>query len=221
MKTQVLIISLAILFLGIINCEKENTKPHSKRFFDKKKKWYITYHMNSCPYYNCTYTELYTIGEDTIINSFEYKKIFKITGKDEPKDTMLYGFGRESKDKKIYLLKNKQEVMYYDFGANVQDTIGDWVVNSIQTETYFDTERKKTELISMCTSDTSYWIEGIGSIDGLFTPKYFSCMDSIVAFVSGGSIYELNCVFKGDTKIFDSELYSDCWIFEPHRDDKE
>lgn len=177
--------------------------------------WYVTYHLNPCPYYDCTFTELISIGKDTTVNNMTYKKVFIQYGSEAPTNKKIYGLARETEDKKVYFLQYDEETLYYDFNLSIMDTIGNWQLNMIEDIFVLGTERKKYQFISICTYDTTYWIEGIGNINGPFYSDNFGCIGELAWHTSGGSIYELNCVIENNNKIYESGLYDDCWIFDP------
>ena len=94
---------------------------------ETSKRWYVTTHFNNCPNYDCTFTDLYTIGKDTIINGLIYYKVYLYQNMDSiAKDSTLYGLIRETSDKKVFLLKDKQEQLYYNFDLKVNDIFGNY-----------------------------------------------------------------------------------------------
>jgi len=218
-KIKVLLsfVFIATLFLVCTaQCKKESSnKSDYLNLISDSKQWFVTYHLNSCPYYNCTYTEVFSVGNDTVINGLSYRNIFVTTGTDVPQETVLYGQVRETDDKKVYLLIKGTEKLYYDFNIQVFDTISNWQLIKIDTIELYGQNRLKYEFNSICMSYKTYWIEGIGDTRGLFYEDGFQCLGDVVAEEMGGSAYELNCVEEMEVSIYSSGLYDDCWIYEP------
>lgn len=213
------IFTIAMVIICFSNCDKENdVNPEYSSLLKQSNEWYVTYHLNSCPGYACTYTQLYTIGNDTVINHIEYQKIIITGGEESPTESQIFGYARETKDKKVYLLENGIEKLYYDFNMNILDTIGNWQLMDIESIDILNQPRRKFKLKSICTSDTTFWVEGIGSEKGVFYRNYFDCSGDLVSYKQGTTFYELNCVFDEDIKIYGSELYDDCWICKPYEE---
>lgn len=221
-KQRLFIITIIALFsINLSSCDKSDESdlnPKHLYLLTNDKSWYVIYHNNSCPGFDCTFTYLYSIGRDTLINNIQYKEILETSGKESPIHTETYGYARETNDKKVYLLKNDIERLYYDFNIKIFDTVNNWQLIDIETIEISNIIRKKLFLKSICTSDSTYWIEGIGSIDGLFYQDNFKCMDSLIINFQGGSIYELNCVYENEINIFESGRFNDCWVFEPYEE---
>lgn len=134
--------------------------------------------------------ELFTInGEDTVINNYTYKKIYMHFGEKFDKNQASYiGSIREDNEKKIWFKGDKiihrskpytidKEILLYDFSAKVGDVIKvgtieeeedkPVVVEKIDTIKIGNSLRKKFTL-KASNSLKFEWIEGIGSLNGLF-----------------------------------------------------
>ncbi|MCU0289430.1 MAG: hypothetical protein MUF15_23915 [Acidobacteria bacterium] len=188
---------------------------NNRNLISKDRQWFVTYHLNSCPYYNCTYTEVFSVGNDTVINSLYYRNIFVTTGTDAPQKTVLYGQVRETDDRKVYLFRKGIEKLYYDFTIRVRDTISNWQLVKMDTIELYGQNRLRYEFKSVCMSYKAYWIEGIGDTRGLFYEDGFDCLGDVVAEKMGGPVFELNCVKEMESTIYHSGLYDDCWVYDP------
>jgi hypothetical protein len=205
---------LMVVLVTFAQCKKETSNNADYlRLISNSKQWFVTFHTDSCRY-ACTFTELYSIENDTVINNVTYKNIYLSRGYEFPQNKILYGQARETDDKKVYLLKGGKEKLYYDFGMKILDTITNWQLVKIDTVNFYGQNRKKYEFKSICTNATTYWIEGIGNINGLFYEDNFGCAGDITWNEEGGATYELNCVEEKQSTIFKSELYDDCWVYQ-------
>lgn len=122
-----------------------------------------------------------TIG-DTIIENFEYSKIYRLID-----DTCLninnaeyFGVIREE-NKKIFALTTyhgDEEILLYDFSAEEGDTVysnaqfgymaNPVVISNIDSIVLLDGTTRKRYWINGSLDE--FWIEGVGSQGGLFTP---------------------------------------------------
>jgi hypothetical protein len=216
-KVLLAFVFISTLFLvGFAQCKKEiSNNANYLKLISESKQWYVTYHLDSCQYFDCTYTELYSIGNDTVINEVNYKNVYLSRGIESPMERILYGQVRETNDKKVYLFKGGVEKLYYDFGMQIFDKLSNWQLIKIDTINVYGQNRLKFELKSICSSSKACWIEGIGDTRGLFYNDCFDCIGDVVIEDVGGSVYELNCVEEMESTIYNSELYDDCWIYKP------
>jgi len=157
----------------------------------------------------CKSTNFIKIDNDTIQN---YKQVLKSI--DSMKTWKKIGNIKE-KDKKIYFKDSTNtEVLLYDFGVKVGDTIvydyfdttsfytNYYIIQVINIDTvdYLGKNRKRIEVKRNLIHD--YWIEGIGSINGILEP---------CSFVTGG-FRELLCVFNNSTQIYQNLKRSSCFL---------
>lgn len=211
------IFTLMVVLVTFAQCKKETSNNADYlRLISNSKQWFVTFHTDSC-HYECTFTELYSIGNDTVINNVTYKNIYLSRGYEFPQNKILYGQVRETDDKKVYLFKGGEEKLYYDFGMKILDTFSNWQLVKINNVNLFGQNRKKYEFKSICTADTTSWIEGIGNIRGPFYEDSFHCGGEITWEDVGGNAYELNCVEEKQSTIFKSDLYDDCWVYRPYK----
>ncbi len=156
--------------------------------------------------YSTDFRERFGIKGDTLINEILYNKIYSIID-----DTVLsqehmtyYAALRENESKQIFIKIQDwdEEILIYDFSLNIGDSMphseypeGDlhWGcrVTDIDTIEMHDNQFRKRFKIEGGGLD--YWIEGIGSVRGLFHP----IRDYII-----GSYCELVCFKYMDTVVY-------------------
>jgi hypothetical protein len=210
-----LIYSLMVVLVSFAQCKKGTSdNDNYLKLISDSKQWFVTYQSDSC-HYSCTFTELYSIGNDTVINNIGYMNVYLSKGYESPLNKTLFGQVRETDDKKVYLLKFGVEKLYYDFDLKISDTITNWQLVKIDLVNLYGQNRKKYEFKSICTPTKTYWIEGIGDIRGPFYKDNFGCQGNISWSEMGGAAYELNCVEEKQSTIFKSGLYQDCWVYQP------
>jgi len=119
-------------------------------------------------------------------------------------------------EKKIYFrnLENKQGLLY-DFSMKQGDSIRTvntsiykdsitFKVVKVDTLNYFGIDRKRFEVIDVLTHITDYWIEGIGSLEGLFRPT----------FGMVGGFMKLLCVHENSIQIYQNPQRNTCYEFD-------
>lgn len=166
----------------------------------------------------------YYINGDTIIEGFEYFKIYENT------NNMIYYMGciRES-NKKIYYkgkdywgFETDSIVLLYDFTKTINDTIwtGTWhrnVIENIDSIIIENSYRKRYRMY-----DGQYWIEGIGSTKGFLYPMTeiptLSWYIELTCFKIENEIIYLNpnfidCLTKKTSHILESNLKSQFKIY--------
>jgi hypothetical protein len=174
---------------------------------DTNKTWSVLFNMDMPPW-NTTYT--IKLGEDTLINSHNYKKVFR---SDEENTINWYGYGflREDSLKKIYWLNSGTDSLLYDFDLHINDIyIYDyysWKLISIDSISLNNSYKKRYNfkfIIDTTLFDINEtWIEGIGSLSGLFT---------IGRSTTTGGSYLLLCFSEKDTLIYQNPNYSVCYL---------
>jgi hypothetical protein len=119
---------------------------------------------------------------DPTINTIDEKQV--LISKDSLKTWTKVGNIKEV-EKKIYF-RNLENVegLLYDFGVKQEDTIRTvntsvqvrdtiiFKVVKVDTLNYLGVDRKRFEVIDILSHMTDYWIEGIGSLEGLFRPAF-------------------------------------------------
>lgn len=138
----------------------------------------------------------YFLGTDTLINGIQYYNIMENTPNDLQHPTNHTGVMREGNGKVYVNLNNTGEFLLYDFTLNVGDTIhsnapsgplsNSPVIYQIDTIQLMTGEKRK-----LFYSNGFNYIEGIGSLNGLFGPLSYTCTcipaydTSLVCFKSG------------------------------------
>ena len=152
-----------------------------------------------------------TIGENEYMNV--YQKDTSTTNEYE-----LIGYMREEDNGKVYFYDNDKEYLLYDFGMKVGDSIKIYWQQCYECETYIRldsiTEEEIGGAIRKCyhTSSNEFgfwgapvvWVEGIGSLDGLFYPESMTA--------PGGYITTLLCYKEKGELVYMNEEFDDCII---------
>ena len=172
--------------------------------------------------YYGSFKERFGLYGDTTINNQVYKKVYRI----EDDSTLnlnnmtYYAAIRENTSKQIFvkLTDFDEDILIYDFSLNIGDTvisnspygylnydicvIAD--IDSIEVEN--NQYRKRFKINDW---ELDYWIEGIGSIDGLFHP----IMEYII-----GTYSDLLCLKDNDTAVYINNPECDkcfCTLYTP------
>jgi hypothetical protein len=160
-------------------------------------------------------TYQYGISDDTVINAKQYQKIYLLNDTVYPLVTGQYcGAIREDSTKIIFVIdfncaypgSGQDEVILYDFSKSVGDTVfvgvygsgpeGYLIINHIDSVLIENNYRKT---FHFTTVENNYWIEGIGSTRGLFSP--------IIAQPTGFQKWELICFNQdGNVKFLNPEF---------------
>ena len=152
-----------------------------------------------------------TIGENEYMNV--YQKDTSTTNEYE-----LIGYMREEDNGKVYFYDNDKEYLLYDFGMEVGDSIKIYWQQCYECETYIRldsiTEEEIGGAMRKCyhTSSNEFgfwgapvvWVEGIGSLDGLFYPESMTA--------PGGYITTLLCYKEKGELVYMNEEFDDCII---------
>ena len=152
-----------------------------------------------------------TIGENEYMDV--YQKDTSTTNEYE-----LIGYMREEDNGKVYFYDNDKEYLLYDFGMEVGDSIKIYWQQCYECETYIRldsiTEEEIGGAMRKCyhTSSNEFgfwgapvvWVEGIGSLDGLFYPESMTA--------PGGYITTLLCYKEKGELVYMNEEFDDCII---------
>lgn len=142
---------------------------------------------------------------DTVINNQVYKKVYQIVDDSTLNlvNMTYYAAIRENASKQIFakMTDYDDEILIYDFSLNIGDTIISnspsgylndlCIIADIDSIELENNQFRKRFKINDYGQD--YWIEGIGSIGGLFNP----IMDYII-----GSYCDLTCFKYNDTALY-------------------
>jgi hypothetical protein len=218
MKNLIFILIAILLF----NCKKDGSNNADKidSIVDNSKVWYLSEHPDPCP--SCIWPHKILFGKDTAINSYSYKTILDYRGDsiESNSKARILGFMRETSEKKVYWYVGffgqvESDILIYDFNANINDTIDNWIVTNIDTVHILNINRKRLTLRN-CEASKKYWIDGIGNMADLLSyPSRTICdyKTGIVMMNVGGSGYKQNCVKQGDQFIYKDSVVTDCWTY--------
>lgn len=160
---------------------------------------------------------------DTMINLENFKILYR-TYEEFPINWTKYGYIREDENKRVYYIPFQENdtainepAMVYNFGVELNDTLS---ITSFAYNYPSDLEIIITEIDSLliegkyrrrikytCNNgsyDNNFWIEGIGSNNGLIGPGFY-------CYIVCPTL-ELLCVKEGDVIIYHDEYYTDCYI---------
>lgn len=163
-------------------------------------------------------TYQYGISGDTMINSKWYKKIYLLNDTTYPLNTGQFCGGiREDDQKRIFAIDcsctypgaGENEVLLYDFSKSIGDTVfvgedglGPWgsmVIDHIDSALINGEYRKTFHFAGY----PYFWIEGIGSTRGLFSP--------ITSQPTGYQEWELICYNKSDEVLYLNPEFDSCF----------
>lgn len=166
-------------------------------------------------------TYQYGILGDTTINSIAYHKVYRLNDTVYPLVPGQYcGAIREDNSKHIYVIgcnctypgSGEGEVLLYDFSKSVGDTVfvgiyglepgGYLIIDSIDSILIENNYRKT---FHFTISDYFYWIEGIGSTRGLFSP--------ITDQPTGYQTWELICFNQDNTILYLNPKFNSCFPY--------
>jgi len=158
------------------------------------------------------------LNGDTVINNQVYKKVYQIVDDSTLNlaNMTYYAAIRENASKQLFakMTDYDDEILIYDFSLNIGDTIISnspsgylnydlCIIADIDSIELENNQFRKRFKINDYEQD--YWIEGIGSIGGLFHPT----MDYII-----GSYCDLTCFKNNDTaKYINNPQCDKCFCF--------
>ena len=208
-----------------VGCESEfnlvyklNVIP-AQTIVDTTKRWNTLIHLQ--PSFTMI-TENIKFKGDTIIDSKDYKRVFRST--DEFQTIWKsHGFIRETNDKVYYRMDSTQEYLLYDFNVGLNDTIEVYGMDGFGNGYYMIPLRFRVSLIDSIflggvyrkqihlnhvnsydiPNMTEVWIEGIGSKCGILHGW---------SGLVGGNSYELLCHSQNNTLIYQHTAYTSCYL---------
>ncbi len=169
------ILTFSLIAFFFLSCEGKDLGQSSAEFsylLTDDKNWIEVMIPNSSP--STLIVDSLILEGDSILKGVTYSKVKryrKSVNEDLPVvyEASTIVLMRETDDGKIYV----KDELYYDFNLEVGDTIwndtshGCWKVSNVDTVSLCGVTRKRISLKSRCSSDTMFWIEGIGSSMGL------------------------------------------------------
>jgi hypothetical protein len=148
---------------------------------------------------------------DPTINTLEEKQV--LVSNDSLKTWTKVGTIKEVEQKIYFRNLDNNQGLLYDFSlkqgdsiksvntsALFRDTITFRVVK-IDTINYFGINRKQFEVVDVLSRMTDYWIEGIGSTEGLLRPT----------FGMTGGFMKLLCVHENSIQIYQNLDWNTCY----------
>jgi hypothetical protein len=155
-------------------------------------------------------TEEYRVDTDTTIFNQTWKKI-KMISTQNPNFINKFFLREDTLTKKIYAMNPGQSPhLYFDFNANINDTlllynlmyneIDTFVVNNkslFMTDDSIYRNSLKIRNTSIPFSFFDYWIEGVGSTNGLYYGNKLQYLNSIATRLEA-SCYNNQLVYNGD-----------------------
>lgn len=205
------VLLLMCLFLGSINAQ-ETYYP----LVETDKTWHVV-EGNFGNYSTFTYK----VEGDTIINQENFQILYR-SHEEFPVNWNKYGYIREDEDKKVYYYSfytndtvMDEPSLVYDFGAELFDTISitsfaynypyelEIVIIGIDS-VLVGSEYRKRMAFSCEFYYENFWIEGIGSNNGLLEPGFYCYI--VCPWV------ELLCVKEENNVIYPDEYDDGCYI---------
>ena len=182
----------------------------SEFLVDTNKLWsnlFDTFTGGPPPYYKTT--SYVKFSGDTVINSVNYKKVLSTTDSLQ-NNFIVGGYIREDSTHKVFYYNPMSSTtrLLYDFNAEVGDSVDvGWylpmplVVDTIDSVFVYDRYLKRM-VLSFQGMSGEIWIEGIGSLCGIFNG---GCN-----FITG-TRHELLCYFENDTLKYSNPDYPYCY----------
>ncbi len=208
MKKILPILLLMLISFSISKAQSYNPFPAAKGFW-KEQSGNITC-LNSDMTSDICNTFQYILDGDTLIDSVNYKKIFK-SGMNNGGGYFDIGFIGGLKDdtinKKVYYYNAEDDTEYllYDFNLNQGDTFhadyfnsgmgsSNIIIGTIDSVSVSSKHAKRFQLLNAGWGSEIYLIEGIGTTMGLITPvySYFESHNELLCFKNNDTIVFFN-----------------------------
>ncbi len=208
MKTKIILFVLGII--AIYNTQAQTYHP----FPDSNAIW-----VNAYKYYTTTYIYSYGLIGDTVIDLYQYNKLYRLHDSVLTINGAIYKGAIRESGKKVYYrdLACTHDIILYDFNKNANDTIfsvySTFEINQCldSTPIYIIISSIDSILINGSyrkvfhfEDDPAIWIEGIGSTVGLLTP--------IDPGVTGNYKWDLVCFFQNDELLYHNPNFSSCYM---------
>lgn len=220
MKTITLILFTSVLLYKVVLAQEYEYVPFPTTNAIWSEMFY--YYGNNPNYPDDTMSVKHALfNEDTVIYGRTYHKLFRVSDTIPlPENAVLEGFIREENKKVFFHAPHYDEwfeSLLYDFNAKVGDIIvvqlpitGEVRIYDIDTILINGKLRKKFHVDFGEDFDFGIkWIEGIGSIYGLFWPGDFPLNQTT----------ELLCLHENSELIYYNKHYNTCYPDFPNTDD--
>lgn len=185
-----------------------------KAIVEENRVW-STLDIHCMPNGNNYSTYYIRFDEDTIIDGFNYKRMWH-SNDESQLNWILYGFIREDENKRVYLRPpDYYEGMVYDFGCAVGDTLVTWniylnndslhfVVTNIDSVLLLDGYKKRITLFEFNNELEEVWVEGLGSYYGILNSG-----NNAYGGVCGS--YQALCYENNDALVYQHPDYATCY----------
>jgi len=171
--------------------------------------------INAFSYGYCYKINPFGIIGDTLIENNVYHKIYQSNDSIwNPLNSKYFCAFRQQNEKWFFVNKeDTTQYLLYDFNVSVNDTIqfngNPWTFTDFETMGKViavdsvliqDLYRKRIQVTSITGGFSEYWIEGIGSTNGLFySANYWF-----------DSEYQLMYFYENDSLLYENEPYGEC-----------
>lgn len=185
-------ISFTILFIFSINCI-------GQKLLQEGNRWNVYYPPTFDPNYS---TSIFSVGNDTILDGESYHKLMLKQNETGSESIFNNTYLREDTTKKVFIkYGDAPESVLYDFGMELGDTIANSfycsmkvvAIDSVQLNNGEARKRYQFEGIESAYN-TTYWIEGIGSILGLDSHFFNFCLFDVPA--------QLLCFYQNEELLY-------------------
>jgi len=204
-KITIIVLSLMLCFGSFAQNNSVNNDYHP--LVQEGKVWSVSSLSKPCHqlWYD-EYTSHLVFSGDTIIEGKSYKKMYASDKSNPifPQDWWFYCFMREDVDRKIYskYSVNSDDMFLYDFSLQIGDTVprsSSIYISNITYETMLNGENRRTLWLSD-DSKGEFWIEGIGSNRGVYSPLCVPTTNNYSSYMCA-----LKCFFEKGESLIDSE----------------
>ncbi len=217
MKTKILF----FLFLSIVSSTNLHSQSYDSMVVSTKIWSHVSGYYDPNSIEGGRKTTFIKFAVDPTITTIDEKQV--LVSEDSLKTWTKVGNIKEV-DKKVYFrnLENKQGLLY-DFSLKKGDSINTvntylqfmdsitYKVINVDTVNYFGINRTRLEIRAVLYSCRDYWIEGIGSVSGLFRTIF--CMP--------GGFSKLLCVHENSNQIYQNPQRNTCYELDNKTEIKE
>jgi len=179
---------------------------YSQNFVNPGKQWNVRQEVN----FGVTHTEIYKIGNDTVLNGITYKT-FRSTEDSLTNTWYVIGYIREDSNRVYYKNYTESEGLLYDFNLQVGESTTitnlycyekEMTVQNIDT-VYISGIPLKRWVFNTWGSE-EYWVEGMGSYFGPVQSGMYECIFDLYC--------KLICFFEDDTLFYKDPFEPDCYV---------
>jgi len=232
--SKVLLINTILIFTSIQFINKLSCQSYQPLVEDEKVWSIVTFNPSLGP--NCIWkTYQIKTSDDTIIGHKVMKSLEHSSFEYQSTTWTNIGYIYEDSSHKVFYLYDTLEMILYDFGANLHDTLTitcpyfdpltfnlefyhklEMIVNNIDYVYLENSLRKRIKLKPICSSEIyTTWIEGIGDMQGVLKSCIqVNCIgDSIIGIWQGAPLFELLCCQLDDSLTYINQNYNTCYYY--------